>query len=126
MKLAKLTESEQLVMKCVWMKDKHMSLPEIVSLANEHYSKEWKPQTVSTFLNHLVKKGFLNLYRDGRTFRYQPLIKEEEYSSFLLKSHIEFWNNNSIEAFAMSLCKKEVVSKEKRAVLKKLLDELED
>ena len=32
---------------------------------------EWKPQTVSTFLIRLVKKGYVSTYRKGRYFYYQ-------------------------------------------------------
>lgn len=122
MKLKKLTDSEQVVMKCIWLRDEDMSLPEIVELTNTRYKKQWKPQTVSTFLKHLVQKGYLSLYRQGRIFKYQPLVKEEDYSSHLLKDHIHFWNDDSLEAFAMTLCREETITKEELSALKKMLD----
>ena len=46
---------------------------------NARYGKEWKPQTVSTILCRLVKKGFLSMYRKGRYCYYMPQISQEEY-----------------------------------------------
>ena len=63
MKFTKITEMEQLVMKCIWTSDEDMSLPNVMGIANGKYKKDWKPQTVSTYLSHLVKKGYLNFYR---------------------------------------------------------------
>lgn len=40
---------------------------------------EWKPQTVSTFLIRLVKKGYVSTYRKGRYFYYVPVVPLEEY-----------------------------------------------
>ena len=52
MKFTKITEMEQLVMKCIWTSDEDMSLPNVMGIANGKYKKDWKPQTVSTYLSH--------------------------------------------------------------------------
>ena len=57
MNAKQLTAAETIVMKCIWDADHEMSLAEIVKNANEGYGKEWKPQTVSTYLaKHLPEK----------------------------------------------------------------------
>ena len=50
MNAKQLTAAETIVMKCIWDADHEMSLAEIVKNANEGYGKEWKPQTVSSYL----------------------------------------------------------------------------
>ena len=60
MRAKPLTESEKITMKCVWDIGDGARLSRIMTLANDKYGKEWKPQTVSTFLGKLVRKGFVN------------------------------------------------------------------
>lgn len=75
----KLTECEEMVMKAVWDAGEELSLMEIMQRVNDKYHKQWKPQTVSTFLARLVTKGYLGHYRQGRTFFYQILVPFEAY-----------------------------------------------
>lgn len=89
--MEKLTDCEQLVMKTVWDAAEELSLMEITKRVNDRYSKEWKSQTVSTFLARLVKKRYLGLYRKGRVFLYQVLVPMEEYRSRLTRDYIKFW-----------------------------------
>lgn len=122
MKFTKITEMEQLVMKCIWTSDEDMSLPNVMGIANGKYKKDWKPQTVSTYLSHLVKKGYLNFYRQGRTFKYHSLIDEADYRAEVLKNHIEFWDDGDINLFAKDLLSDGTVSSEQLAELKKALN----
>ena len=63
-----LSECEVLVMKVIWQNSEAMSIQEITSRINQRYGKDWKVQTVSTFLSRAVKKGYLEMRRKGRTF----------------------------------------------------------
>ena len=67
MELKELTTSETLVMKCIWESDHEMALSEIVEKTNEKFGKEWKSQTVSTFLAKLCLKNYIKMKRSGRT-----------------------------------------------------------
>ena len=55
-------------MKTVWDAERDLDLTDITQRVNEAYNKKWRPQTVSTFLARLVKKGYLRHYRQGRVF----------------------------------------------------------
>ena len=56
-----LTTAEMLVMRAIWLADHDLVLSEVVKDCNETYNKDWKPQTVSTYLSHLVQKKFLRI-----------------------------------------------------------------
>ena len=89
MVLRKLTECELQVMKIIWEKEREMNLQEILKEVNLKYGKDWKPQTVSTFLARLVRKGYLNMYRSGRTFLYTPIVEENVcFHNYVLHSAI--------------------------------------
>ncbi len=99
MQIEKLTESEEIVMKAIWDCDKEPVLSDVIERVNGHYGKDWRPQTVSTFLAKLVRKNYLKLCRNGRIYTYKILISEGDYRQKLYLQHISFWNNNDICAF---------------------------
>lgn len=94
-----LTKCESQVMMIIWSTDYDMALPEIMDLVNHRYQKNWKPQTVSTFLTRLVKKKALNMYRQGRSFLYHPLVGREEAFKDLLTELIEIWCEKNPQIF---------------------------
>ena len=59
--MEELTTAESMVMKTIWDHPHEMALQEIMKLTNETYGKDWKSQTVSTYIAKLVKKGFLRM-----------------------------------------------------------------
>lgn len=106
MKLEHLTDCEQLVMKTVWDAAEELSLMEIVQRVNDRYSKEWKSQTVSTFLTRLVRKGYLRNYRQGRVFLYQVLVPMEEYRAQLTIDYLKFWYPGNEDKFPVFRCER--------------------
>lgn len=91
----KLTECEQQVMKVIWDSGAELSLMEIVRSVNDKYHKEWKQQTVSTFLARLARKGYLRHYRQGRVFLYQVLVPFAVYRQQVTKEFVDFWYHGS-------------------------------
>ncbi len=125
MRAKDITECEKVVMKCVWDSSNDLSMQEITEIVNTQYGKNWKTQTVSTFLARLVKKGYLKMYRKGRCFYYQPIVDKEEYKDDVLKEYVRFWNGGSMSAFVCGLFGKGILSNSDREELKKKIDELE-
>lgn len=120
-----LTECEQLVMKVIWGSEVELTLPDIVKNVNETYGKDWKPQTVSTFLARLVRKNFLNSYRSGRTFFYQPLVSEKAYGKKMINSCVEFWSNNNAGDLLCTLIEGRRLRADEVEKIKALINELE-
>ncbi len=125
MRAREITECEKVVMKCVWDSSEDLSMQEITEQVNSRYNKNWKTQTVSTFLARLVRKDYLKMYRKGRCFFYQPLVDKNEYKDDVLKDYVQFWNGGSMSAFVCGLCRDDMLTKEEREELKKKIDELD-
>lgn len=126
MRAKEITECEKVVMKCVWDSEQELSMQEITEIVNTQHGKNWKTQTVSTFLARLVKKDYLKMYRKGRCFYYQPLVDKEEYKNDVLRDYIEFWDEGSMAAFVCGLCgKRDMMSKEEFEELKRRINEIE-
>ncbi len=126
MNTKQLTAAETIVMKCIWDADHEMSLAEIVKNANENYGKDWKPQTVSTYLAKLCQKGYIRMKRTGRMITYEILISEEDYKSEQAREFVSFWNGGSIKQFLTAFYKDEPATKEDISELKKIIDEMEE
>lgn len=103
MGLKNLTECEQLIMKTLWDGERELSLMEITQRVNDAYQKDWKPQTVSTFLARLVRKSYLESHRQGRVFFYRILVPQEDYVGKMAEQFITFWNRGSVEDFLATL-----------------------
>lgn len=126
MRAKEITECEKIVMKCVWDSSHELSMQEITEMVNTRFGKNWKTQTVSTFLARLVKKDYLKMYRKGRCFYYQPLVDKEEYKNDVLRDYVEFWNEGSMAAFVCALVAKEdMLSEADREIVKKRINAIE-
>lgn len=97
MRFENLTDCELLVMKILWDAEKELGLSEVTQRANETYQRDWKLQTVSTFLTRLVNKSYLESYRQGRVFYYRILVPETDYVKELAQDFIAFWGWDNMD-----------------------------
>lgn len=91
-----LSSCELLVMKLIWSHEEQLVLHQIVEMVNELYGRNWNPNTVSTFLSRLVRKGYVAGYKKGRYYFYHVIITEEAYKAQLIDRQIALWNNGSV------------------------------
>ncbi|WP_421617777.1 BlaI/MecI/CopY family transcriptional regulator [Brevibacillus sp. TJ4] len=77
-KVHKLSETELELMKVIWESEPPVTSTELLQIFAAR-GKEWKGQTISTFLSRLVDKGVLESTRHGRTNKYVPLITPDDY-----------------------------------------------
>ena len=103
--LERLTECEGIVMKCIWDADSDVSLMNIMASITQISNKEWKRQTVSTFLLHLITKGYASSYRVGRVFYYHPEVSLEAYQRKITQDFKNFWYNGDTEKLVEMLQK---------------------
>ena len=132
--MEELTTAESMVMKTIWDHPHEMALQEIMKLTNETYGKDWKPQTVSTYIAKLVKKGFLRMNQSGRNATYEIIIPELSYQQEQSRKFVKFWNRGSVAQFLTAFYKAFCISyidsnhkltKEEIEELRKSIDELD-
>lgn len=124
--MEELTDCEVLVMKVIWHSEEALSIQEITGAVNATYDKDWKVQTVSTFLSKMVKKGYLDMQRKGRYFFYYPLVTEEEYGDREIKKCVELWSNGKIDGLLAAFTRTHKLTEEERKRIGGILDELGD
>jgi BlaI family penicillinase repressor len=94
-----LTKIEVKIMKIIWSSGEKMHLKTITDQVNEHFQKEWKPQTISTYLAHLVRKGYLSLVRSGKVFLYTAEVSQETFFENEIRNQFEYFSEYNLVDF---------------------------
>lgn len=71
----KLSECEEMILSILLNSDDDLTLTEIMEKAKKRFQKEWKMQTVATFMKRMEEKEYISSYRVGRYSHYKPEIK---------------------------------------------------
>lgn len=100
----KLSETEMEVMQIIWASGHPMASSELLDIFARDKGKEWKGQTMATFLARLVEKGVLiSTKQQGRTNIYEPCMSPEEYRSQEAKSLLKTLYEGSVKNFLATL-----------------------
>lgn len=116
------SKSEIFIMKIIWSADKALGVREVMARANSINNKDWKVQTVSTFLSRLVQRNFLTMERRGRVFYYHPNISEEEYGKKEMLKCIDFWGDGKIGNIISVLAEAKGITEKDKAEIIAILD----
>lgn len=114
-----ISDSEWKIMKIIW-NDHPITANEIVKKLQG--KTDWKEKTIKTLISRLVKKDLLAFEKEGREYRYYPLLSEDdciqkENVSFLNKVH-----NGKLNVMLMSFLQNEDLTEDEIEKLKKILD----
>lgn len=90
------TRCETMALSVLWDSGQDLDMQEIRKRCNEKWNLSWKPQTVSTYLTRMVKKGLLFSYRSGRTFLYHPSITKEEHQRIFMEYVVNLYFDSDI------------------------------
>ena len=115
----KLSETEMEVMQMIWASGHPMTSSELLDIFARDKGKEWKGQTMATFLARLVEKGVLiSTKQQGRTNIYEPCMSPEEYRSQEAKSLLKTLYEGSVKTFLATLYDGKELTKDEIAELR--------
>ncbi|GAA0363867.1 BlaI/MecI/CopY family transcriptional regulator [Bacillus horti] len=121
-KIQKLSDTELELMKVIWECAPPVTSTELLLLF-EQRGREWKAQTISTFLSRLVDKGALEATRHGRTNKYIPLISPEDYKLMETQNVLDGLYQGSVKNLISALYDGDKLSDKDVAELKKWFSE---
>ncbi len=106
-----MTKAEEDIMMIIWKINEHFNVGMIRDYIEEQLGLE-KPahSNVSTFLKNLVDKSYLTYKVYGRTFLYNPLISQKEYSKSSLLQFIGLFFDSSPKELVSFLVKENDLS----------------
>lgn len=122
MDIQTLSEAELEVMNAIWDKGSPVSVSELLG----HFSdtKGWKTNTIATFAERLINKGFLSVEKVKNVKRYTPLISRERYDSGLARKFINTAYNGSAMNMFVSLWDGKEISREEIDEIREWIDGL--
>lgn len=120
-KFQKLSDTEMEVMRMIWASDHPVTSGELLDFFSSKKGKEWKGQTIATFLARLVEKGVLLSSKRGRGNAYTPRVSPEEYRRQEAQSMLDRMYKGSVRNFLSALYDGEKVSEKDLVELKKWL-----
>jgi len=121
-RMPKISESEWQVMRVLWGKSPATANEVVAALMPR---SGWKPKTIRTLLNRLVKKKALGFEKKGRQYHYYPQVGEQacvraESHSFLKRVY-----GGALKPMIAAFLEHEDLSPQDIKDLKRILDEKE-
>jgi BlaI family penicillinase repressor len=118
-KLPQISDAEWDVMKVLWDRGEAAAQEVTEALAVE---RNWRPQTVKTLLNRLVKKGAAAYAEEGRRFIYRPKVSRDAVERAESRSFLSRVFDGAVTPALVHFVKLGNLSKQDVEELKKALD----
>ena len=113
-----MSATEFYILKYLWSRETPATFSEIMTHFNEEEKKEWKKQTVNTFLTRLAQKGFLNIDKSGKRAIYIPSVSIKKYYEDYAQQIIEDSYEGSLKNFVCAFTENhKLTSNEKEELL---------
>lgn len=113
-----MSTTEFYILKYLWSRETPATFSEIMTHFNEEEKKEWKKQTVNTFLTRLAQKGFLNIDKSGKRAIYIPSVSRKKYYEDYAQQIIEDSYEGSLKNFVCAFTENhKLTSNEKEELL---------
>lgn len=116
-----LTPVEWEIMDYLWAADSECSFKNIMEYVNNTLHKNWKKQTLSTYLKNLQLLGLINADCSSKNFMYYSCFTKEEHIQKWTRQLISKHYENSIAKFISAFTGGQKLSKKDAEELKKLL-----
>jgi BlaI family transcriptional regulator, penicillinase repressor len=114
-----ISDAEWLVMQVVWAKSPITAADVVEQLAAK---TQWKPKTVMTLLNRLVKKGLLGFDKRGRAYHYYPLVEQARCVKAESRSFVERVYGGAMKPILVDFLEEADLSPQDVEELKRILD----
>ena len=118
-----ISEAESAVMEVLW-RSHPLGADEVVAALAR--SRDWQEATIKTLLNRLLNKGAIAAERDGRRYRYTPVLAREEWLLDESRGMLERLFDGRVAPLVAHFSQHRKLSRKDIADLRKLLGELDD
>ncbi|MDE6919078.1 MAG: BlaI/MecI/CopY family transcriptional regulator [Lachnospiraceae bacterium] len=116
-----MSQSESLIMDFLWKNDGGKGFSEIMEYLNGELHKNWKKQTINTFIRHLIDKGLISADTSQKSRRYSAALTPTEYARGKADKILADFYDGSVEVFLSALTGGKKLSKELADELDKMM-----
>jgi len=115
-----ISDAEWEVMKILWARSPLAGEDVIRALEPR---TTWKPKTILTLINRLVRKGALSYEKKGRAYLYYPAVAADDCVRAENRSFLQRVYDGALKPMLVNFLQDAQLSKKEIAELKRLLDE---
>ena len=120
-----ISEAESIVMEVLWQRSPCTAEEVIVELARDP-TQDWQEPTVKTLLNRLLNKRAIRAEKDGRRYRYWPVLEREAWVSSQSRSLLDRLFQGRVAPLVAHFSEHGKLSKKDVEELKNLIEGLDD
>jgi predicted transcriptional regulator len=118
----KITSAESVVMDVLWKHSPRTAEEIAAEVAGPHL---WTEATVKTLINRLLTKKAIAAARDGRRYRYSPLVARADYLQAESQGLLDRLFDGRLAPLVSHFSQTRQLSAEDIAELKRLIEDLE-
>jgi BlaI family penicillinase repressor len=119
----RISEAEWEVMNVLWEKDPQTANEVICSLQEK---SDWKPKTIRTLLDRLVKKQAVGVKQDQRVYTFYPLYTQSECQHAEAQSFIKRIYGGTMKSMLVQFFEERSLTDEEIKELRSILHEKSD
>jgi BlaI family penicillinase repressor len=120
--LPRISESEWLVMRVLWSEGPLTSNEIVEELTDQ---TEWKPKTIKTLINRLMKKGAIEYTKKGRKYIYKAAVNERACVTTESRSFVQRVYGGTMKPMLAAFIEDAELSQEDITELKNILEQKE-
>lgn len=121
-----LSQTEYEIMELFWSTENALSFKEILAYFNTEKNKNWKKQTLSTFLKILQDKELIKSDTSGKKYRYYAVHTKEEHIYIWIHQLFKSSFENSMSKFLVAFSGGNKLSESDVKELKEYLKKYEE
>lgn len=114
-----ISDSELEIMKIIW-ENPDITANKIIGILEDKV--EWKPNTIKTLINRLLKKNAIGFNKEGKEYYYYALVDKDIYINAESESFLQRIFNGSINSMVLNFVKNKKMSDEDIEELKSILN----
>ncbi|MEK5442349.1 MULTISPECIES: penicillinase repressor BlaI [unclassified Fredinandcohnia] len=118
-KIPTISESEWEIMTVLWEKTP-LTANEVISSLQER--TDWKPKTIRTLLDRLVKKSVVGVNKEKRIYTFFPLYSQDECQHAEAESFVKRIYGGALKSMLVQFIKEDSLSEEDIQELRSILD----
>ncbi|HBK55994.1 MAG TPA: BlaI/MecI/CopY family transcriptional regulator [Xanthomonadales bacterium] len=119
----RISDAESRVMDVLWQSSPRTAEEVIAELAEPN---GWAEATIKTLLNRLLNKGAIKAERDGRRYRYLPILRREDWVRSESEGLLDRLFGGQVAPLVAQFSQQRKLSASDIAELRKLIEDLDD
>ncbi|MDE7415907.1 MAG: BlaI/MecI/CopY family transcriptional regulator [Lachnospiraceae bacterium] len=119
-----ISESESIIMDYLWTQECGKTFGDITEYLNNICQKDWKKQTINTFITRLTEKGLIVSQNAARKRVYYPAMSYEEYKQGEAKDFLSEFYGGSVKTFLSAFSGGGKLDEDTARELREMLEEM--